>query len=192
MKKGLLLLIGIVFSLNVGFTQNASAQGNRPNQQRNQKDYKRNKDFRQDERKGQRYEKHDRRYDTRYDDRYRHPKNIHKNRQKVVYSHHKPNHYKAPYWASAHKYRGRNAVYFRDYNAFYDPHRGVYVYWHNNAWVYSSTVPRYMSRYDLNRARVHYITDVPYGARPEMHYKKYARRYPRNNNIQINIALPPY
>lgn len=196
MKKGLLLLIAIVFSFNVGFIESSNAQGNRNSQHQNHKKHNRNKDYRHEGRKIQNHNKYDNRnsnrYENRYDKQYRHPNKDVRRHKKVVYKQHNQHRNQMPFWASAHRYRGGHAVYFRDYNAFYDPYRGGYIYWHKNTWRFSRKVPRYMSNYDLNRARVHVIKDVPYGSRPELHYGKYAKRYPRNNRIQINIGLPPY
>lgn len=194
MKKGLLLLIGIVFSLNLGIVENANAQRNHHNQNRNHKEYRKNNEYRHEEKRAQRFDKHENRYGHQKDNRYegRYEKRRYRQHNKVVYTSNRHHQYRMPFWASAHRYRGQHAVYFRDYNAFYDPNRGGYVYWVNNGWVFSPTVPLYMANFDLNRARIHYIKDVPYGARPELYYRRYAKRYPRNNRIQINIPLPPY
>ena len=192
MKKRLLLLIGIIVSLNFGIIQNSTAQGNRHHQQREHREQRRDKAFRHDERRQEHFDKHERRdrYE-RHERREGYYRGANNRNERLRYNR-QPQRYAMPFWASAHRYQGRHAVYFRDYNAFYDPYQGGYVYWLNGAWVFSPTVPLYMANFDLNRARVHIIKDVPYGTRPELYYRKYARRYPRNSRIQVNIALPPY
>ncbi|WP_134088060.1 hypothetical protein [Olivibacter sp. XZL3] len=96
-----------------------------------------------------------------------------------------------PKWASAHRYRAKHHVYFRDYCTFYDPHRGGYVYWSSNRWVFSRSVPAFLAHVDLGRARIQLMANVPLDRHPEYYYKEYVHAYPRSTNIQINLSLPP-
>lgn len=94
-----------------------------------------------------------------------------------------------PSWAPAHGYRAKHHVYFRDYQTFYDPHRGGYVYRSNNGWRFSRNVPSFMVGVDLGRARVQLLTDLPLNRQPERYYARYAKRYPRDSKVRVNINL---
>lgn len=96
-----------------------------------------------------------------------------------------------PAWAPAHGYRAQNHVYFPDYYTFYDPNRNGYVYWRNNAWAFSSSVPSFMAHVDLGRARVQVIGDLPLTTRPEPNFNRYYGMYPPSGTISINIPHPP-
>lgn len=95
-----------------------------------------------------------------------------------------------PRWAPAHGYRMKQHVYFPDYYAYYDPRRNGYVYWNNNAWIFTSSIPPYMSGVDLNRARMQVISDIPLTTRPEANWRRYYNAYPPSGRVNININLP--
>ncbi|PSK90086.1 hypothetical protein [Taibaiella chishuiensis] len=97
-----------------------------------------------------------------------------------------------PAWAPAHGYRAKNHVYFPDYYTFYDPSRNGYVYWQNNAWLFSRTVPSFMASVDLGRARIQVLGDLPLATRPEPNFSRYYRMYPPGPSVNINIPHPPF
>ena len=97
-----------------------------------------------------------------------------------------------PAWAPAHGYRAQNHVYFRDYYTFYDARRNGYVYWDNNAWRFSSSVPSFMANVDLGRARIQILGDIPLASVPEPNFNRYYGMYPPNPSININIPHPPF
>jgi len=199
MKK-LFLLLASLAAINLAAVSNVNAQRNGHNNDRskNHNANARSKHYN----KGNNKNKHDNRRDYPYaknNNKVRHAGStyhqkppIHNRRDKYVTRNNYRRHNNMPGWANAHRYNARHHVYFRDYNAFYDPNRGGYIYWYNNAWIFSPTVPLFMAGVNLNRARIQVINDVPFDARPEIYYDRYARRYPRNVNIQINIPLPPH
>jgi len=95
-----------------------------------------------------------------------------------------------PRWASNCGYGGYNHVYFPDYYTFYDPYRGGYVYWQDR-WCFSRTVPAFMARVDLGRARRQVMEDVALESRPEEYYNSCARSYPaRSISVEIPIPIP--
>src|SRR5690606_38699247 len=94
-----------------------------------------------------------------------------------------------PSWAPAHGYRAKHHVYFRDYYTFYDPYRAGYVYRTNNGWRFSRNIPSFMVGVDLGRDRIQLLTDLPLNRHPEQYYDRYAKRYPRDSRIDINIIL---
>lgn len=94
-----------------------------------------------------------------------------------------------PPWAPAHGYRAKHHVYFRDYYTFYDPYRDGYVYWYEDDWVFSRSVPSFMADVDLGSARIQLMGDIPLSRRPEYYFDRYAGRYPRDPGIQLNIEL---
>lgn len=90
-----------------------------------------------------RHHKRDRDWDDDRDDRY--------NRHHHAY--HRYDRSRAPYWAPAHGHRAKTRyVYFRDYDVYYDYHRGMYVSWTGRDWVYSRYTPICVERVDLRRA----------------------------------------
>lgn len=94
-----------------------------------------------------------------------------------------------PPWAPAHGYRAKHHVYFQDYYTFYDPYRDGYVYWQEDDWVFSRSVPTFMANVDLGRARVQLMADVPLSKHPEYYFDRYAERYPRNPRVHINVDI---
>ncbi len=96
-----------------------------------------------------------------------------------------------PPWAPAHGYRAKNHVYFPDYYTFYDPRRNGYVYWNNNAWIFSPSVPSFLATVDLGRARVQVLGDIPLTSLPEPNFNKYYRLYPPSGTVNIHIPHPP-
>ncbi len=91
-----------------------------------------------------------------------------------------------PSWGTAHHYNGDKYVYFPDYYTYYEPDRG-YVYWNNGTWTTSSTVPSYMSKVDMNSARVQIIDDMT--VRPETRYKTYMETYPAQK-VEVTVPMP--
>lgn len=131
------------------------------------------------------YERHERDYYKKHHRSYK--------KQAKYYERHRRNeYYGAPRWARAHRYRARQHVYFRDYCTFYDPHRGGYVYWSSNQWIFSRTVPAFLASVDLGRARIQLMTNVPVDRHPEYYYDEYVHDYPRSTNVSINFQLPPF
>jgi hypothetical protein len=94
--------------------------------------------------------------------------------------------YVVPEWGPAHKYKGDKYVYFPDYYSFYDPARG-YVYWNNGTWTTTTEVPVYMSKVNLNKARVQVIEDM--SAAPETRYKTYIKTYPARK-VEVVVPIP--
>lgn len=92
-----------------------------------------------------------------------------------------------PAWAPAHGYRAKQHVYFPDYHVFYDPYRGGYSYWNNGHWAFSQSVPMFMSRVNLGKARVKVLGGLPLTTHPEDYYDKYLQMYPAN---RVNISIP--
>lgn len=92
-----------------------------------------------------------------------------------------------PPWAPAHGYRAKQHVYFPDYYTFYDPRRSGYVYWNNNAWSFSPTLPSFLAQVDLGRARIQIMGDIPLTTRPETHYRDYYRLYPPQ---PVGVVVP--
>jgi hypothetical protein len=97
-----------------------------------------------------------------------------------------------PSWAPAHGYRAKNHVYFPDYYTFYDPRRNGYVYWNNNTWSFSPSVPSFMANIDLGRARIQVLGDLPLTTQPEPDFNRYYGMYPPSGSININIPHPPF
>jgi len=93
-----------------------------------------------------------------------------------------------PVWAPAHGYRENRSVYFPDYYLFYQPGRG-YVYWNNDAWTTSTTVPVYMNGVNLNNARMQMLSDIDVTTSPEQNYQVYLRQYPAQP-VQITVPVP--
>lgn len=112
-----------------------------------------------------------------------------KNQRKDHYYSNNRKHNGPPHWAKAHGYHAKNHVYFRDYNTFYDPYRGGYVYLHKKKWLFSRNIPTFLIGVNLNSARVNYITDVPLNYHPERNYTRYVKQYPRDPKVQVNINL---
>lgn len=92
-----------------------------------------------------------------------------------------------PPWAPAHGYRAKQHVYFPDYYTFYDPYRNGYVYWQNNSWAFSPTVPRFLANVDLGAARIQLLGDIPLTTHPEAYYNRYSQMYPARS---VNISIP--
>lgn len=92
-----------------------------------------------------------------------------------------------PAWAVRHDYYADHHVYFRDYDTFYDPYRGGYVYRYANDWRFSRDIPTFLASVDLGRARVQIMADIPLTKRPEQYYDSYRSRYPRNPRVQVNV-----
>jgi hypothetical protein len=93
----------------------------------------------------------------------------------------------SPSWAAAHQYNNDRSVYFPDYYTFYEPNRG-YIYWNNDNWATSATVPPFMSSSDLNRARVQQIEGDASG-HPENQYNNYKNMYPAQK-IEVVVPVP--
>jgi len=96
-----------------------------------------------------------------------------------------------PPWAPAHGYRAKNHVYFPDYYTFYDPRRNGYVYWNNNNWTFSPSVPSFMANIDLGKARIQLLGDIPLTSLPEPNFSRYYRMYPPSGSVNIRIPHPP-
>lgn len=128
---------------------------------------------------------HGRKKDKHYKKHYNKPHRI--DRRHAYYDR---SHHRSPYWSRAHRYRMNRHVYFPDYYTFYDAQRAGYVYWHNNAWLFSPTVPSFMANVDLGAARIQLMGDLPLSSRPEMYWGRYHRSYPARGSININIPLP--
>lgn len=94
----------------------------------------------------------------------------------------------SPGWGKKHGYQNNYHVYFPDYYTFYDPARG-YVYWNNNYWVTSQSLPSFLTSVDLGRARIQILTNEPLSAHPEVRYHTYIGQYPARN-IGISIPIP--
>jgi hypothetical protein len=93
----------------------------------------------------------------------------------------------SPAWASAHQYHNDRDVYFPDYYTFYDPERG-YVYWNEGKWVNSTSVPTYMHKVDLNKARVQ-IIEEDVQMHPETKYTIYKQTYPAEK-VEVTVPVP--
>jgi hypothetical protein len=93
----------------------------------------------------------------------------------------------SPSWGAAHQYHNDRSVYFPDYYTFYEPNRG-YIYWNNDNWATSSTVPPFMSSADLNKARVQLIEGDASG-HPENQYNNYKNMYPARK-IEVVVPVP--
>jgi hypothetical protein len=91
-----------------------------------------------------------------------------------------------PTWGPAHQYTGEKYVYFPDYYTFYEPDRG-YVYWNNGKWTTSTTVPSYMSKADMNAARMQVIEETT--VRPETQYRTYIQQYPAQK-VEVTVPVP--
>lgn len=94
-----------------------------------------------------------------------------------------------PPWAYAHGYRATQHVYFPDYRFFYDPHRHGYAYWYNNGWVFSPTMPGYMTGIDMGKVRIQVLNGIPLTTRPELYYHRYSRIYP-SRIVNITVPIP--
>jgi hypothetical protein len=93
-----------------------------------------------------------------------------------------------PSWAPAHGYRANKHAYFPDYYTYYDPNRG-YVYWNNNTWVTSRTIPSFLTTVNLGKARIQVLNDLNLSTRPESNYSTYMRLYPANR-VDITVPVP--
>ncbi len=93
-------------------------------------------------------------------------------------------------WCRSHHYNFRQHVYFRDYCTFYDPQRRGYVYWSNNRWLFSPVVPAFLTNVNLATARIQLMANIPLDRHPEYYYDEYARAYPRNSSIDIQVSFP--
>jgi hypothetical protein len=93
-----------------------------------------------------------------------------------------------PDWAPAHGYRRDRHVYFQDYYTFYDPNRG-YVYWQGDRWVNSPTVPVFLDRVDLGKARIQVLNDLDLSVRPEERYQTYQQLYPAER-VEVTVPVP--
>ncbi|MBA3827358.1 MAG: hypothetical protein H0X33_00325 [Taibaiella sp.] len=83
-----------------------------------------------------------------------------------------------PTWASTYNYKGEEHLYFEDYNAFYDPKRGGYVFQENGKWSFTPTVPPYMSNADLNKTHVKILKGLSLDLQPELNYPQYMKLGP--------------
>jgi hypothetical protein len=93
-----------------------------------------------------------------------------------------------PAWSAAQNYRSDQVVYFPDYYIFYDPDRG-YVYWENDTWISSRTLPDFLAAADLGTARIERLTDVKPDVHAEMNYVEYMKRYPAEP-VDITVPVP--
>ncbi|RYD58942.1 MAG: hypothetical protein EOP56_01560 [Sphingobacteriales bacterium] len=89
-----------------------------------------------------------------------------------------------PPWAPAHGYRAKQHAYFPDYYTFYDANRRGYVYWNNDSWLFSKSLPSFLSGVNLGTARFQPLNDIPLSAAPQTYYSRYSSAYPAR---QVNI-----
>lgn len=94
-----------------------------------------------------------------------------------------------PPWAPAHGYRAKQHAYFPDYYTFYDANRDGYVYWNNGQWMFSRSVPAFLSGVDLGIARLQLLTDIPLATQPETYYRRYSSAYPAQR-VTITVPVP--
>ncbi len=177
----LFTLAFLLFNQVVVVAQNYPYKKSQKENYKNQKEEKKYQDKKQKERLKY-LEKQDK-------NRKKHHENINKSYGKKYSNHAYTNKGKLPNWAKAHRYTAKKHVYFRDYDLFYDARRQGYVYTHKNKWAFSKNIPSHLRKVDLNRARIQVLNDIPYTSRPEEHYGRYTKRYPRNPRIQFGINL---
>lgn len=73
------------------------------------------------------------------------------------YSNHRYSHghvykHRPPHWKHAHGYRNSiRYVYYRDYDVYYDCHRGVYITLSGRNWIYSQHIPSHMHHANFDR-----------------------------------------
>jgi len=100
----------------------------------------------------------------------------------------KPN---LPEWSAAHGYLGKEHVYFPDYYSFYDPKRGGYVYWQDNRWAFSTSVPPTMIKINLTKTRIQLLKGLSLDLYPELNYPNYIKLYPPAPNGNVSVPAPP-
>ncbi|RYZ55306.1 MAG: hypothetical protein EOP49_03080 [Sphingobacteriales bacterium] len=94
----------------------------------------------------------------------------------------------APVWGAAQNYRNDRHVYFPDYHAFYAPGRG-YIYWNEGAWTTSTSMPDWLGKADLSKARMQVISDLDLDSSPEGLYSSYREQFPAQP-VDIDVSVP--
>ena len=99
---------------------------------------------------------------------------------------------KLPKWAEAQNYDASAHVYFPDYYTFYDPSRGGYLYWDNNNFSFSPTVPSFLEKVDLSKSRIQILKGLGLELHPEQNYPYYMNLYPANSagNTKVPVPIP--
>jgi hypothetical protein len=96
-----------------------------------------------------------------------------------------------PNWYTAHGDTLVAHVYFPDYYTFYDANREGFVYWAQNKWTFSPTVPLYLKNVDLSRSRIKILKGLSLDLHPESNYPNYMKLYPADPNSKaINVPVP--
>lgn len=96
-----------------------------------------------------------------------------------------------PNWATPHHYDASEHVYFPDFYTFYDPNRGGYVFWQDDRWIFSPSLPTFMTGVDLGTARIEPLHDITLPMHPEDYYARYFSTFPPRPIVNINIPIPP-
>jgi hypothetical protein len=95
-----------------------------------------------------------------------------------------------PDWAAAHNYDATSHAYFPDYYTFYDPVCGGYLYWNNNNYTFSKTVPPFMQNIDLRKTRVQILKGLSLDLYPELNYPHYMQLYPAEGHNPVPVPIP--
>lgn len=96
-----------------------------------------------------------------------------------------------PAWYKAHGGTATAHVYFPDYFAFYDAGRQGFVYWAQNKWVFSPTVPLYLQKIDLSKSRIKILDGLSLDLHPEINYPNYMKLYPADPKSEpLNVPVP--
>jgi len=112
--------------------------------------------------------------------------------QQIKHTHHKRHHivHRLPPWAPAHNYTGESHVYFPDYYTFYDANRGGYVFWEDNKWTFTPTLPPYLQNKDLKKSRVQILKGLSLDMQPQLNYPNYMKLYPPVPGAGTDVPVP--
>ena len=154
---GAMLLVGLVFGSAAVIAQSHGNGKGKGNAYGHDKHHKKEYDHRPQ--RGNDHHVYDR-YDH-YSSRESHG-NTHRYGHKQIY--HRP-----PHWAYGHHHGHRNNVryvYYRDYDVYWDCHRGVYITLSGRNWIYSQQIPVHMRHANFGRIAVidldYFDDDLPY------------------------------
>lgn len=104
--------------------------------------------------------------------------------------HHRSTPKSLPTWAASHNYMGDAHVYFPDYYTFYDANRGGYVFWDNNKWTFTPTLPPYLQNKDLSKSRVQILKGLSLDFQPQLNYPHYMKLYPPVPGAGTDVPVP--
>lgn len=147
---GAMLVVSVLLGSADAFAQGRGNAYGHDKHNKKERDHHKKRDYDHHDYRDNRHDHH--RYDH-YSSRQWHGNTHDRFNHRHVY--HSP-----PHWAPAYGYRSNiRYVYYRDYDVYFDCHRGVYITFSGRNWIYSQQVPVHMRH--VNFSRIAYI-DLDY------------------------------